>query len=264
MKKPIWELDFPPDPETILVRAAVWTASTMDAVHLVMHRIHVRTAYIELGGTPDDLEDASREHSARIIARINREQGWSNVPITGDYWDDFDAALEPRTIYPGHSNMIAGARSPSGKRPVWTTNFRLDRPHLELVLLADLVNSARYYSKSYIGFMDWDAESAAVTEAQALFANDREAALDQIATPLFKGTPEQRRRQLGWLLDGVEAETVICHRCYHPVDDDDPYLVQDEEAEMAWRRRRHDGLARYSAHADCHAAHPEMARRAGY
>ena len=70
--------EFRPPPVTL----AATGMAVLEAVHLVMHRIHAQEIETELNDFPGDRADAVRKTPARVIARINREIGWSIVPLT--------------------------------------------------------------------------------------------------------------------------------------------------------------------------------------
>ena len=235
-----------PDPETpTTVRDAVpTTVGDLEYVHRVLHAINVRTQVVELCGYPGDHEDTSREKIARVIALENRTTGWVTIPLTGDEEDvvDYWGGVDPDSVYV-RARPINRSRGP--------VRIRLDRPRLELLLLAHcLMRDLKVSDRTCPA-----AREAAVSGARAMLAADWPAALGRIAADVFRGSPDQRLRQFGWLLDGSEPGLVVCRHCYHLVAPSDPQLALDREEEAAMRRREYDDLPRYSAHAVCQVDH---------
>lgn len=238
---------FPPDPQLPLtvLDAVPTTVVDLEYVHRVLHAINIQTLMVELCGFPGDHEDAGRRKIVREIALLNRTCGWVTIPLTGDQEEDvatYWGGIDPDSVY---------VRARPINRPRGPVHVCLDRPRLELLLLAHcFMCDLRVSDRSCPA-----AREAAVAEARAMLAADWPAALGRIAAGVFRGSQDQRLRQLGWLLDGPEPGLVVCRHCYHLVAPADPHLHLDREDEVAARRREYDALPRYSAHAACQVAH---------
>lgn len=189
------------------------TVPKMDVLQIVLHRIHVHNfLWAEINYTNQALGADGYCHGRgytegeriRDIVNTNRNEGWNYIPLTGEYWLDWDAASEDRTIYPNQANFLAGARPIGRARPVQTTNFCLERPLLELVLLADQQLRRLPPPPARYEMVDIDRQRAAIITAQSMLAADRDAALDQIADIVFHETRDQKRHQLDLMLDDVE------------------------------------------------------------
>jgi len=185
-----------PDPESpMTVRDGIPTiVGDLEYVHRVLHAVNVQTQMVELCGFPGDHEDASRLAATHEIALENRTCGWVTIPLTGneeedvaDYW----GGIDPDSVYV-RARPINRSRGP--------VRIRLDRPRLELLLLAHCLLQKRV--QSTFGRTCPAAREAAVADAGAMLAADWPAALDRIAASIFQGSPDQCLRQLGGLLDG--------------------------------------------------------------
>lgn len=181
-------------------------------------------------GFPGDQESA-RRHAARVIAGINRREGWEVATAWGD---------------DGTDDLADWARPLRTRAP----NVRLDRPHLELAIVAHYLMQRRF-SLVRGGMPDRQRQVAAVAAAWSLLAQDPRAALGRVAAGLFQGTPEQRLRQLSWLLDGRGPDLVVCRHCFYPIEEGDPFVTTDKEDEQEAGRRACEDLPRYSAHIGC-------------
>jgi len=133
----------------------------------------------------------------------------------------------------------------------------LDRPHLELLLLArHLMHAARFRemknNRMQDNLTDPVLRQWAVVEAQTMLTADRASALAVLAAPIFRGERDQQLRQLDWLLDGQEPKIVVCRHCYYPVDKTDTFLALDAENKTERHERYRNDTPRYSAHAVCY------------
>jgi hypothetical protein len=226
----------------------------LDSVHRVLHKIGIDETNV--WGEPYRVgKNDPYQEPIRVIARINREGGWMTVPLTGIEVEDVEAYRHGGDFDPGEFKFTLYARHLHGPRgrnkPM---RVRLSRPYLELVLLAHYLMHCASSPRGMDKMTDPDLRQMAVVQAQTLLAADRSAALHLLAEPLFGGTQKQKLRQLNWLLEGQEAGLVVCRHCFHPINEIDPFLLEDGERESERHQRECDALPRISAHAACYEA----------
>ena len=226
---------------SILSRSA---KGNLEYLHRILHSIVV--AELAVAIYCDD--DYKREEPARKICRLNHEGGWATIPLTGDDEEDEMVYLVCDGDPSGwpYSHGARPLRGPRRRMGEPIPQVRLDRAQLELIVLAHHLASRR------TRLPDQRVQALALAQAQFLLAADRPSALFLVAERLFGGTWAQKLQQLNWLLDGKESNLVVCHYCYHAIDEFDPYLTKDKEHEAARSRRVYDRLPRYSAHAACY------------
>ena len=80
-----------------------------------------------------------------------------------------------------------------------------------------------------------------------MLADNRAAALDYIAEPVFGGVLEERLRRLERLLEGTEEYVVTCLICFESIVRNDA----DSIPELDQKQLEADGLVHYSDHVSC-------------
>jgi hypothetical protein len=221
------------------------------------------------------LDDEPISHFWEVcrILEVNREDGWDIVVSDEDA--DGDIGPQPSLTDKVWMQRRKSVRKLLGSpRPdLRVRHVVMSRPQEEIACLAYLMLGRRGgcgpgWQLDMTRGQQKAMSAEAITDAQRLFADDRERALDLFAgVPEADGWPrmcsgietagtrEERRRQLDCLLDERFEDLVFCRHfdCRRLIAPSDPFLLEDQETDDECTKRRAGGNPRRSIHSEHNA-----------